>query len=222
MAESDSPPVLPEDDLPIRLVLLDVNGTLLDEQGKLFPETQTALQTLRKHVPAVRFLSNDSDIGASAQLQRLRAAGLEIADNEFVSSLTLAKTFVKVHKLRPLLLLSAAAATDFACVDQKQPNCVIVGDSPEHFSYEKLNEAFRVIASSVRDSAVTVVYISGLERPKRAHCGRERTNKSVQKKKSACPQALSLQLSKMQPGSRLTSLESHLGRFGMTRFNLQQ
>eukprot|EP00923_Selenidium_pygospionis_P010484 GHVN01018220.1.p1 GENE.GHVN01018220.1~~GHVN01018220.1.p1 ORF type:complete len:182 (+),score=21.42 GHVN01018220.1:83-628(+) len=157
MAESDSPPVLPEDDLPIRLVLLDVNGTLLDEQGKLFPETQTALQTLRKHVPAVRFLSNDSDIGASAQLQRLRAAGLEIADNEFVSSLTLAKTFVKVHKLRPLLLLSAAAATDFACVDQREPNCVIVGDSPEHFSYEKLNEAFRVITSSSAPNALIAV-----------------------------------------------------------------
>lgn len=34
---------------------------------------------------------------------------------------------------------------EFAGVDKSNPNCVVVGDAAENFSYKNLNEAFRVL-----------------------------------------------------------------------------
>lgn len=34
---------------------------------------------------------------------------------------------------------------EFDGVDKTNPNCVIIGDAAEHFSYQNLNEAFRVL-----------------------------------------------------------------------------
>ena len=37
---------------------------------------------------------------------------------------------------------------DFAEADTADPNCVVIGDCAEHFTFEKLNEAFQVGADA--------------------------------------------------------------------------
>lgn len=34
---------------------------------------------------------------------------------------------------------------EFADIDKTNPNCVVIGDAAENFSYANLNEAFRVL-----------------------------------------------------------------------------
>lgn len=34
---------------------------------------------------------------------------------------------------------------DFDCVSQSEPNCVVVGDAGEYFSYNVLNKAFKLL-----------------------------------------------------------------------------
>lgn len=36
---------------------------------------------------------------------------------------------------------------EFEGIETKEPNCVVVGDAAEHFTYDRLNEAFRVLLS---------------------------------------------------------------------------
>lgn len=49
-------------------------------------------------------------------------------------------------KLR-LVAPSAGLLPEFDVVDKADPNCVVIGDAAERFSYQNLNEAFRVLTS---------------------------------------------------------------------------
>lgn len=44
-----------------------------------------------------------------------------------------------------LFCSSAALLPEFDGVDKNNPNCVVIGDAAEKFSYQNLNEAFRVL-----------------------------------------------------------------------------
>ena len=43
------------------------------------------------------------------------------------------------------LYSSAGLLPEFDTVDKTDPNCVVIGDAAEKFSYENLNEAFSVL-----------------------------------------------------------------------------
>lgn len=45
-----------------------------------------------------------------------------------------------LHVCPPAELLS-----EFDSVDKTDPNCVVIGDAADKFSYQNLNEAFRVL-----------------------------------------------------------------------------
>lgn len=40
---------------------------------------------------------------------------------------------------------AAGLLSEFDSVDKTDPNCVVIGDAAEKFSYQNLNEAFRVL-----------------------------------------------------------------------------
>lgn len=45
---------------------------------------------------------------------------------------------------------------DFAGVDQTNPNCVVIGDAEEEFTYERMNTAFRILMASERPLLITL------------------------------------------------------------------
>ena len=51
---------------------------------------------------------------------------------------------VREQKLRPHLLVHPNVMEDFAEADTADPNCVVIGDCAEHFTFKKLNDAFQV------------------------------------------------------------------------------
>lgn len=61
------------------------------------------------------------------------------------SSLSAAHRLIKTRHLRPLLILSESALSDFSDVNQADPNAVVIGLAPDQFNYEKLTQAFRLI-----------------------------------------------------------------------------
>ena len=56
---------------------------------------------------------------------------------------------VREQKLRPHLLVHPNVMEDFAEADTADPNCVVIGDCAEHFTFEKLNDAFQVGAENI-------------------------------------------------------------------------
>ena len=48
------------------------------------------------------------------------------------------------EQLRPLCLLQDDAMEDFTGLDTTNPNAVVVGLAPDYFTYEHLNQAFRL------------------------------------------------------------------------------
>lgn len=40
-----------------------------------------------------------------------------------------------------------ASLSDFSGIDQTSPNCVVIGDAADMFTYQNLNKAFRILIS---------------------------------------------------------------------------
>lgn len=47
--------------------------------------------------------------------------------------------------MTPYVHSDAGLLPEFDSVDQSNPNCVVIGDAAEKFTYQNLNEAFRVL-----------------------------------------------------------------------------
>lgn len=67
------------------------------------------------------------------------------ATQQVFSSLRAAKCLVNEQRLRPLLLLHPDALPEFDGVDTSSPNAVVLGLAKEAFTYDRLNEAFRLL-----------------------------------------------------------------------------
>lgn len=74
--------------------------------------------------------------------------GFELKIDEIWSSLWAARSLISEEKLCPLLLVDKQALEDFSGVQKgdEKYDSVVIGLAPEHFYYDKLNEAFRFIA----------------------------------------------------------------------------
>merc|ERR1719342_1639715 len=55
---------------------------------------------------------------------------------------------LKENNLRPHLLVNKNVLGDFAEIETENPNCVVIGDAGEEFSFANLNKAFQILASS--------------------------------------------------------------------------
>lgn len=50
----------------------------------------------------------------------------------------------------------SGVVADFAACDTDRPNCVVVGDAEEDFTYANMNQAFRVLMASERPLLVSL------------------------------------------------------------------
>ena len=51
---------------------------------------------------------------------------------------------LKEQQLRPHLLVHTNVMEDFGGIETEDPNCVVLGDAMDEFSYTNLNTAFQV------------------------------------------------------------------------------
>ncbi|KAM6109451.1 haloacid dehalogenase-like hydrolase domain-containing protein 2 [Phoenicopterus ruber ruber] len=128
----------------LKAVLVDLSGTLHVEDSAV-PGAQEALKRLRGAPVTIRFVTNTTKECKRDLLERLTKLGFDIAENEIFTSLTAARNLLEQKQVRPLLLVDDKALPDFTGIATEDPNAVVVGLAPEHFHYEMMNRAFRLI-----------------------------------------------------------------------------
>ncbi|XP_075468277.1 phospholysine phosphohistidine inorganic pyrophosphate phosphatase [Ascaphus truei] len=133
----------------VRAVLLDISGVLYDSGGVAggipIPGSIEAVNRLRHSGLKLRFCTNETQATRGQFVQKLQALGFNISEEEVTAPAPAARRMLKERGLRPHLLVHDALVPEFDSVDKSEPNCVLIGDAAENFSYQNLNQAFQVL-----------------------------------------------------------------------------
>ncbi|KAG8792267.1 hypothetical protein FRC19_004595 [Serendipita sp. 401] len=146
----------------IKALLIDLSGTL-HVGSEPIKGAVAAIQKLRQAKVPFRFCSNTSKESSAALIHRLNNAGFEVHPEELFTSLGAMKKLLHERGVqRPYLLLSPSAEEDFADFaensgsnegrEEKGYDAVVIGLAPTKFSYEHLNEAFRILSNTTSGS----------------------------------------------------------------------
>jgi HAD superfamily hydrolase (TIGR01458 family) len=129
----------------VRAVLLDLDGVLYVEAEPV-PGAAEAVERMRASGLKLRFVTNTTSHSRAATLDKLRALGFGVGDEELLTPAVLALEHCRARGHRRVaLLMNDAVKTDFAELEEahQEPDAVIVGDLGERFTYDVLNHAFR-------------------------------------------------------------------------------
>ncbi|XP_033880397.3 phospholysine phosphohistidine inorganic pyrophosphate phosphatase [Acipenser ruthenus] len=149
-------------------VVLDICGVLYDSGeggGVPIPGSVEAVKRIKASGLKLRFCTNETQATRDKFVAKLQRMGFDISVNEVFSPAPAACKILKDRGLRPHLLVYDEVVPEFADVDKSNPNCVVVGDAADNFSYKNVNEAFRVLI--------------GLEKPVLISLGRGRYYKET-------------------------------------------
>lgn len=131
----------------IRGVLLDINGVLFESGAPTaIKGSVKAIQKLKNGKIPFRLVTNETVNTRKDLVQRLHSLGYtDIQSNDIFSPAPLVAKVLKQRNWRPFLLVHPELLPEFSGIDTSEPNCVVVGDADEHFTYKNVNEAFRVL-----------------------------------------------------------------------------
>lgn len=132
----------------IKGVLLDITGVLCDygENGACAIEGSVdAVARLRAANYQVRYVTNETQIPPDKIAEKLETFGFKAYENEVFSPIPATIRVLKERNLIPHLLVHDDVRSAFKEFDLSKPNCVVVGDAGEHFSYENVDEAFQLL-----------------------------------------------------------------------------
>ncbi|KAK9965994.1 hypothetical protein ABG768_005048 [Culter alburnus] len=135
--------------------LKSVKGVILDMCGVLYDSGEGGGQAIHGSIEAVkrlmdsglivRFCTNETQNTREKFVQKLRAMGFDISVSHVFSPAPALVRILRERRLRPHLLVHDDLMPEFDDVDTSSPNCVVIGDAADKFSYQNLNEAFRVL-----------------------------------------------------------------------------
>ena len=125
-------------------VLLDLEGVLYSS-GFPLPGSREALLSLRAAGIPVRFLTNSTRTTRSALVNRLARIGLEVAAQHLFTPVVAARNYLIDRQLTPHLLVHPDIQGEFADLVGGKPSAVLLGDAGAHFSYQALNQCFRIL-----------------------------------------------------------------------------
>ncbi|XP_032278977.1 phospholysine phosphohistidine inorganic pyrophosphate phosphatase isoform X1 [Phoca vitulina] len=132
----------------VRGVLLDISGVLYDggeDGGTPIPGSVEAVARLKRSQLKVRFCTNDSQKSRRELVGLLQRQGFDISEGEVTSPAPATSLILKERGLRPHLLIHDGVRSEFDQIDTSNPNCVVIADAGEGFSYQNMNKAFRVL-----------------------------------------------------------------------------
>lgn len=132
-------------DPTIRGVLLDIAGVVHDG-GTPAPGAAEAIARLRAASLPLRFLTNSTRNPKARTVAQLVSMGLEVAPADILTPAAVACDRLIADGLRPHLLIHPDLQEDFARCPTDGPPALVLGDAREHFTYDNLNAALRVLA----------------------------------------------------------------------------
>ncbi len=127
-----------------RDVMIDLSGVLY--QGhEAITGAQAALQQLREAGFGVGFLTNTTRRPIGAVVAQLDALGFKISSDEVLTAAQAARHHLETAHVGAHLLVHPNLLPELENLRGQQPQAVLVGDAGEHFTYQSLNVAFRVL-----------------------------------------------------------------------------
>ena len=128
---------------PYQAIFFDLSGVLY--QGtKVIAGAVSAIKKARSLNLTLRFLTNTASKPSHIILHDLAKMGIDIKADELFTAPIAARKYLEQHDLRPYCLIHSAIKTDFAHINQTQPNCVLLGDAGDDLNYQTLNVAFQL------------------------------------------------------------------------------
>lgn len=128
----------------INAALLDLAGVLYQGTERL-PGARASLERLRGSGLAVRFITNTTRQTKAGLLAQLEQLGIDVRDEELFTAAEAAKRVLRDRGLTPYLLVHPDLEPEFAELSAGRRNAVVVADAGPAFTYERLNEAFRLL-----------------------------------------------------------------------------
>lgn len=128
-------------------ILLDVEGVLYI-QGEAIEGAAEAVTRLRELAGGIRLVTNTSSISRKEVIERVRNAGLEVADEEVLTPAAMAVRYCRERGFsRVNLMVARSLREDLEEIDvvgtDEQADAIVLGDLGPMFSAETLTHAFR-------------------------------------------------------------------------------
>jgi HAD superfamily hydrolase (TIGR01458 family) len=140
---------------PVEGVLLDIDG-VLHVSLRPVPGAAEAIQWLKEQRLAYRFLTNTTTASRKTLGSRLRKIGLPIRDDEIFSAPLATAEYIQRRwpGAHCYLIAKGDVAKDFEAAglgvlsdDAIAADVVVIGGAEEQFTYERMNRAYRLLAS---------------------------------------------------------------------------
>ena len=128
----------------IDAVLLDLGGVVYVGDQPL-PGALEAIEHLRATGLGLRFITNTTRTPRTRLLEKLQAMDLAVDDNDLFMPAIAARRYLETRNLSPHLLVHPDLKEDFAGLPSAGKKAVVIGDAADGFTYESLNQAFRLL-----------------------------------------------------------------------------
>jgi HAD superfamily hydrolase (TIGR01458 family) len=138
---------------PIRLELAHIKAVAFDLDGVLYESdapVQDAARTVaavRENGRAVRFVTNTTSLSRRLIAARLQRLGFDASVDEIFCPSLAAASWLRQARRSAALFVRPEAREDFTGIveDGDHPGAVVVGDLQEAWTFQRLNEAFRLV-----------------------------------------------------------------------------
>lgn len=131
---------------PIKGLLLDITGVLWESgSDKAINGSIEAVGKLQAARFPFKFVTNETQHTRTALASKLQKFGFMLTEDNIFSPGPAVKAFLLKSNLRPHFLIHPRLLPEFNGCNTSEPNCVVIGDAAEHFTYENINYAFRTL-----------------------------------------------------------------------------
>ncbi len=128
----------------IKAALIDLSGVLYVGSSAL-PGAHEALELLYQADIPTRFVTNSTRNPKRRLLEQLERLGFAITADQLLTPAQAACDWLAAEGMSPHLLVHPDLKEDFDSCHSGMPKAVVVGDAGTFFTFEALNEAFRVL-----------------------------------------------------------------------------
>ncbi|ELR66510.1 HAD-superfamily subfamily IIA hydrolase, hypothetical 2 [Photobacterium marinum] len=126
-----------------KAIFFDISGVLYDGKQSI-PGAVEAIAAVRDSGLDFRFVTNTSRRTCAQIYQDLTLMGFDIEVSQIYTAPAAVKALLHQRQWRPYCLIHRNIESEFADVEQSDPNAVFVADAEERFCYEYLDRAFRL------------------------------------------------------------------------------
>lgn len=139
--------------------LLDITGVLYNSiyksDGIAIPKSAEAVNFLYQH-SKVKFLSNAKGNSNRNVARRLQRLGINVREEDVITPAPVVAQYLRENDLRPHLFVRDDVLEYFHGIDTTSPNCVVMGEVGEGFSFDRINKAFRVLIDMPKPLLITM------------------------------------------------------------------